>query len=180
MEILDIVHPYLQFVIGGNMILTLKSRKRVNFEDCDPLGHLNNVSYIRYFINEREDQLVENNILDLQDHARKTGNSWVVLSHNIKYVRPVHLGEKVEIWSRLLTYERSANLVEFLMFSPETRQLKSVMHSQFVYFSIHQKKMVEIKGRMKILLEQSCLYPHKSIKDFHVEDRIPHIKEELA
>ncbi len=177
---LGLIESILQFIIGGGMILTLKSRKRVNFEDCDPLGHLNNVSYVRYFINERENQLVENNILDLQDHARKTGNSWVVVSHNIKYVRPVLLGETVEIWSRLLTYERSANLVEFLMFSPETKQLKSVMHSQFVYFSIHQKKMAEIQGKMKSMLDQSCLYPHKSIKDFHVGDRISHIKKELA
>ncbi len=162
------------------MVLTLKSIKRVNFEDCDPLGHLNNVSYIRYFINEREDQLVENNILDLQDHAKKTGNSWVVVSHNIKYIRPVHLGEKVEIWSRLLTYELSTNLVEFLMFSPESRQLKSVMHSQFAYFSIQKKKMAEIEGRMKTLLEQSCLYPQTSMKEFPLEERIPHIKAELS
>jgi acyl-CoA thioester hydrolase len=31
----------------------------VRFNDCDPLGHLNNSKYIDYFLNAREDHLKE-------------------------------------------------------------------------------------------------------------------------
>jgi len=32
---------------------------KIRFQDCDPFNHLNNSKYIDYFINTREDQLLE-------------------------------------------------------------------------------------------------------------------------
>ncbi len=159
---------------------TLKSMKRVNFQDCDPLRHLNNLSYIQYFINCREDQLCEQKVFDINEHAMSTGNAWVVLSHNIKYIRPASLGEVVEIWSRSLTCENGNLLVEFFMFSPKDRKLKAVMHSRFAYCSIKKKRRIGMEGAIKDLVEETCLYPGRSILDFPLDSRVAEIQREIS
>ena len=42
----------------------LESKVKIRFQDCDPFNHLNNAAYINYFINAREDQILENYHLD--------------------------------------------------------------------------------------------------------------------
>ncbi len=158
----------------------LKSLKRVNFQDCDPLRHLNNLNYIQYFINAREDQLCGQKIFDISEHAMTTGNAWVVLSHNIKYIRPASLGEVVEIWSRSLTCENSNLLVEFFMFSPDDRKLKAVMHSRFAYCSIQKKRRIDMEGAIKNIVEESCLFPGSPILDFTLDNRVAEIQREIS
>jgi acyl-CoA thioester hydrolase len=43
----------------------LRSTKKIRFQDCDPFNHLNNGRYVDYYINSREDQLLENYNIDL-------------------------------------------------------------------------------------------------------------------
>lgn len=66
----------------------LVNKVKVRFQDCDPFNHLNNSKYIDYFINAREDHLLENYNLDIYTMALKEGISWVVASNQISYLRP--------------------------------------------------------------------------------------------
>ena len=159
------------------MIQTMKSIKRVNFEDCDPFSHLNNANYLTYFLNAREEQLRTNGILDILGHAEKTGKSWAVIAHDIRYLKPARMGEEVEIWSRMLTYNAFINLVEFVMVKPESRQLKSVMHSLFAYFSVKKAKPVKHEHEMADLFGKVSLFPDMKTTDFTIEDRIKQIKK---
>ena len=70
--------------------------QKVRFQDCDPFNHLNNSSYIDYFMNAREDQILENYQLDIYEHLRTTGQAWVVASNQISYIKPVMMNEKAE------------------------------------------------------------------------------------
>ena len=36
-----------------------ESKVAIRFQDCDPFAHLNNAKYIEYFINAREDHLIQ-------------------------------------------------------------------------------------------------------------------------
>lgn len=161
------------------MIKTMKSIQRVNFEDCDPFSHLNNANYIRYFITAREEQLRTNNVLDIFEHVRATGNGWAVTSHNIRYLKPSLLGEELEIWTRMLSFDRFRNLVEFVMLCPQKKQLKALMHSEFAYISIKQAKPVAVDDQTLGLFEQIALFPGKDLSTIEINDRLKQIKTEI-
>lgn len=36
------------------------STVKIRFADCDPIGHLNNVKYLEYMLNAREDHVEQN------------------------------------------------------------------------------------------------------------------------
>jgi YbgC/YbaW family acyl-CoA thioester hydrolase len=162
------------------MIQTMKTPKRGNFEDCDPFSHLNNTHYINYFLTAREEQLRTNGVLDIFEHVKATGNGWAVTAHNILYLKPSLLGEELEIWSRMLSFDRYKNLVEFVMICPEKNQLKSVMHSEFAYISIKKAKPVAIDDQMLNLFEQVSLFPGKEISSIEIKDRLKQIKTEIS
>lgn len=157
----------------------MKTLKRVSFEDCDPFAHLNNANYLTYFLNAREEQLRTNRILDILEHAKETGKSWAVISHNIKYLKPARMGEKLEIWSRMLTFNAFIDLIEFVMIEPVKHQLKSVMHSQLAYFSIKEAKPVKHDRQITQLFSQIALFPDEKINTFQIDNRIKHIKLQL-
>ncbi len=162
------------------MIKTMKSQKRVNFDDCDPFSHLNNTNYINYFLTAREEQLRTNDVLDIFEHVKATGNGWAVTAHNILYLKPSILGEELEIWSRMMTFDRFRNLVEFIMICPEKKQLKSVMHSEFAYISIKKAKPVPLDDQMLGLFKEVSLFPEKEISSIDIKDRLKQIKLEIS
>jgi YbgC/YbaW family acyl-CoA thioester hydrolase len=96
----------------------------IRFNDCDPLGHLNNSRYLDYFLNAREDHLRESYGVDLREWAQR-GDAFVVHSHEIRYLRPALYNESVMIQSSLIGVGDSWLLVELLMYDQE-RQLKAL------------------------------------------------------
>lgn len=157
----------------------MKAYRRVNFEDCDPFSHLNNSIYLNYFLNAREEQLRTHDVLDIFDHVSRTGKSWVVMSHNIQYIRPANLGEELEIWSRMLAHNKFINLIEFVMVGKESRQLKSVMHSQLAYISVKTGKPVAYEPELSELFDKVSLFPDEKVDGFDIRERIKLIKQEL-
>jgi acyl-CoA thioester hydrolase len=118
----------------------LKSFRKIRFQDCDPFNHLNNSKYIDYFINAREDQILENYGLDIFSIAEKQGLSWVVASHQINYLKPAFLMETVLIESLLLKYSSKSLLVEMSMWDENHQVLKSVLWTYFIHFNLRSQK----------------------------------------
>jgi len=52
-------------LISDKMNKIVKSKAKIRFQDCDPHNHLNNAQYIDYFMNAREDQLIEHFDFDI-------------------------------------------------------------------------------------------------------------------
>ena len=102
----------------------------VRFNDCDPLGHLNNGRYIDYFLNAREDHLRDHYGIDLRDWVSK-GIVFVVSQHEIRYLRPVLYNDRVAIQSMLIGWDEHSLMVEMLLFDAGRRQLKAVMWTRF-------------------------------------------------
>ncbi|HLX66453.1 MAG TPA: acyl-CoA thioesterase, partial [Puia sp.] len=83
----------------------------VRFNDCDPLGHLNNSKYLDYFLNAREDHLKEHYDIDLKVWVQQ-GNAFVVTAHDIRYLRPATYNESVAIRTALIGWGDTTLLVE--------------------------------------------------------------------
>lgn len=107
----------------------------IRFNDCDPMGHLNNARYIDYMLNAREDHLKQAYQITLPEYL-KQGIAWVVRRHDIQYVRPAFYNENVCIESRLIELGESHVLVEMLMFDEKQTTLKAIMWTNFTSIDV--------------------------------------------
>lgn len=121
----------------------LESKTKVRFQDCDPFNHLNNSKYIDYFINAREDQLINNFDIDIYKVAFTQGAGWVVGSHQISYLKPANTMEVITIQSQLLSYSPYSILVELRMYNEDKTELKAVMWSKFIHMDMKTKRATE-------------------------------------
>lgn len=110
----------------------------IRFNDCDPMGHLNNGRYIDYFLNAREDHLKDHYDIDLREWAGR-GIGFVVSHHQIRYLRSVNYNDKVLIQSALIGWSETTLLVEMLM-TDEAGQLKAIMWTEFTRIDPHTGK----------------------------------------
>lgn len=138
---------------------TLTSTATIRFQDCDPFNHLNNGNYINYFMNHREDKLMEEYDIDVYKMAKELGKSWVSGSNQIAYLRPALTMEKVYIESQLIGYTDSELQVEMRMYNENRTELKAVIWSGFVHFNLlkqkrdfHSKTLMELFANIYVPL----------------------------
>lgn len=112
------------------------SQSKIRFQDCDPFNHLNNASYINYFMNHREDMLVKHYDIDIYEMAKTIGMSWVSSNSQIAYLRPALLMETVTIESQLVHYTKSELYVEMRMYNNDKSELKSIIWCGFTHFNL--------------------------------------------
>lgn len=129
----------------------LSSTRKIRFQDCDPFNHLNNARYIDYFMNAREDQLIEHYDLNVYEEAKKYGKSWVVRSNQINYINPAHNMEEVLIESQLIKYSNKQLSVELIMWNKDKTHIKAFAWISFVHFNIatqkaetHEQRFIEL------------------------------------
>ncbi|KOY86370.1 thioesterase [bacterium 336/3] len=118
----------------------LKSKTKVRFQDCDPFNHLNNGKYLDYFMNAREDQLLEYYGLDIYKIAQETQKSWVVVSNQIAYFKPALLMEPIIIESQLINFTPKSIQIELRMFNEKQTELKAVNWVNFVHYDLTTQK----------------------------------------
>ncbi len=140
----------------------VESKTKVRFQDCDPFNHLNNGSYINYFINHREDAILEHYNLDMFAMAKQTGKSWVSSSNQIAYLKPAFLMETITITSQLFRKTDSELYVEMRMYNEDKSQLKAVIWCGFTHFNLLEQKRAIHAEDMNALFE-SILKPIDAI-----------------
>lgn len=159
-----------------NLPKLLESQTKIRFQDCDPFNHLNNGSYINYFMNHREDELIKNYDIDVYKMAHKIGKSWVSSSNQIAYLKPALLMEKVSIQSQLISYNNSELKVEMRMYNEDKTELKAVIWSGFVHFNLLTQKR-ETHSEALMQLFKAVKNP---IEATNFEARILQLKPKLA
>ena len=115
---------------------------KVRFQDCDPFSHLNNSRYLDYFINAREDQIMENYDLNIFDIAKKKGLGWVIGSNQIAYLKPALIMETIIIDSQLISITPRSLKVEMRMWNEKQTQLKSILWTNFIHFDLKTQKSI--------------------------------------
>ena len=130
---------------------TLQSTTKIRFQDCDPFNHLNNAAYLNYFVNAREDQILEQYGLDIYEMASTIGVSWVVGSNQIAYINPAFLMEEVIIESQLLNFDETSLFIELKMWNKDKTKIKAIMWSSIVHFNLmKQKREIHSEELMKL------------------------------
>jgi acyl-CoA thioesterase FadM len=136
---------------------TPASTHRIRFQDCDPFNHLNNGRYTDYFLNAREDHLLERYGLDIYAIARTTGRAWVVSESHIAYLRPANLTEEVLISSQVLGFGTRHVQVEMQMWDSGRKVLKALCWMNFVHFDLRVNKVAEHAEEHMRLFEEVVL-----------------------
>ncbi|MEP1487133.1 MAG: acyl-CoA thioesterase [Algibacter sp.] len=150
----------------------LSSNTKIRFQDCDPFNHLNNGSYINYFMNHREDALIDHYDIDIYKMAKQIGKSWVSSSNQIAYLKPAFLMESIVIESQLIQYSNSELKVEMHMYNKDKSHLKAVIWCGFVHFNLLAQKR-EIHSEDLMQLFKSVLNP---INGITFEERLSQLK----
>lgn len=125
----------------------------IDFQDCDPFGHLNNARYINYVMQARTQQLRDTYGFDIYEHTQKTGNGWVVGTTQISYLMPAKFNETVRIRTRLLHKDNFRIVPEAVMMSADGQRLHAVAWIEFVYVNIARGRPVKYEGEVNDLLE---------------------------
>lgn len=131
----------------------LETKTKVRFQDCDPFNHLNNAKYLDYFMNAREDQLLEYYNIDIFKIAKTELKSWVVTSNQIAYVKPAFTMENIVIESQLIQYTDKSLKVEMRMYNDAKTELKSLYWVNFVHFDLKTQRPIVHSEELMHLFE---------------------------
>jgi acyl-CoA thioester hydrolase len=126
-----------------NLVKVPESKLFVRFQDCDALGHLNNVRYFDYFLNTREEHTRHYYALNLMELSKKYRATWVVTNHQIAYLRPADLGENIIIQTQLIHFDKNSIVIEASMYNEARTHLKSLLWSTMRYVSVETARSTE-------------------------------------
>jgi acyl-CoA thioester hydrolase len=113
------------------------------------MGHLYNGRYLEYFMNAREDHLLNEYDMDLYAYTAETGNTWMVVQNQISYFREARLMEEVVISSRLLKMDDIKATAEMIMFDSKKSHIKSLLWVTFIHFNVRTKSVGPLSEEMK-------------------------------
>lgn len=156
-----------------NLPKLVTSDTKIRFQDCDPFNHLNNGSYISYFMNHREDMLIKYYDIDIYKMAKTIGKSWVSSSNQIAYLKPALLMEHVTIESQLIQFSNTALKVEMRMYNKDKSELKAIIWCGFVHFNLLTQSR-EQHSESLLQLFKNIINPVKNKTTF--EERIASLK----
>ena len=80
----------------------ISSPIKVRFSDCDPIGHLNNVKYLEYMLNAREDYVESYFGFNYEEYIKKTGCTWITVQNEIAYLKEVSPNHDVKISNKTI------------------------------------------------------------------------------
>lgn len=140
----------------------LESKALIRFQDCDPFQHLNNASYINYFINAREDQVLKEYALDFYKTAKETGLTWIVAQNQIAYFKPALVMEEVTIATQVIRTAEKSIVVEMKMFNSDSTELKALLWVTFIHYNMktgvsqhHNAKFTELFQRILLPVDEA-------------------------
>ncbi|AZI23640.1 acyl-CoA thioesterase [Chryseobacterium taklimakanense] len=113
---------------------------KVRFSDCDPIGHLNNVKYLEYMLNAREDHVEQFYGFTYEEYTRKTGCTWITIQNEIAYLQEVRYNSRVVISSKTIEIQDRISKVEILMKSEDGTKIFAVLWITVIYFNMKTRK----------------------------------------
>ncbi len=157
----------------------VESKAIIRFQDCDPLGHLNNSRYFDYFFNSREDQVPQVYEINPVSFFQKYDTNWVVYNHQIAYLRSAMPGEWIHVYSSAIYYDMDTKVTEYYMTDENKKVLKAVLWTISKYVdgktgkrTNHQQEVLDF---LKAIVVPDFDYHHH-----YFNDRIKEIKNSLV
>lgn len=139
---------------------------KIRFNDCDPLGHLNNARYLDYMLNAREDHSIEYYNIDYLTEAQKTGSTWVAIQNQIAYLKEVRFNVNVLIQSKVIHCTNKTVTVEILMYNEKKTKIHAVLWITSIYFNmVKRAKQEHSESEMQKLNEMLVEIPEKTFEE---------------
>lgn len=132
----------------------ISSIVKVRFSDCDPIGHLNNVKYIEYMMNAREDHVEAFYGFTYEDYIKETGCTWIAIQNEIAYLKEIRANKKVKITSKTIEITDRISKVEILMKSEDEKTIHSVLWLTVIYFNMRTRKSEPLTGDVRDRFEK--------------------------
>lgn len=142
----------------------MSAEVKIRFNDCDPIGHLNNVKYLDYMLNAREDHVEANYHFNYEEYAKKTGHTWIAIQNEIAYLKEVKANTKVIITSKTIEITDRTCKVEILMKSEDQKLVYAVLWTSAIYFDLKTRKSASQPQDIKQLFHE--YYVDLEQKDF--------------
>ena len=114
----------------------ISSTAKIRFSDRDPIGHLNNVKYIEYMLNAREDHVESFYGFTYEEYSRRTGCTWITIQNEIAYLKEVRYNSKVMITSKTIEVSDRISKIEILMKSEDGKTINAVLWMNIIYFNM--------------------------------------------
>ena len=114
--------------------------QKVLIRDCDPIGHLNNIQYLKYMQDAREDHIEELLGYTFEDYMKKTGCTWVTIKNEIAYLKEVRTNTKVKISSKSIVITDKIDTIEMLMTSEDGSDIHAVLWVSVIYFNMKTRR----------------------------------------
>lgn len=160
------------------MVKIPESSVLVRFQDCDPMQHLNNVRYLDYFLNAREEHTYTYYAFSLMEAVREYRSNWVVTNHQIAYLRPALHGENVIIQTKLVHVGQSTLVIEATMLDAARKHLKAMMWSEMRFVSLESgRPVMHPEPLLELLRKLEVTEASYDVSKF--QERIKALKQEL-
>ena len=122
------------------MAKELSTIAKVRISDCDPIGHLNNIQYLKYMQDAREDHIEELLGYTFEDYMKKTGCTWVTIKNEIAYLKEVRTNTKVKISSKSIVITDKIDTIEMLMTSEDGSDIHAVLWVRVIYINMKTRR----------------------------------------
>lgn len=122
------------------MLKEISTQAKIRFADCDPIGHLNNVKYLEYMLNAREDHVEQQFGFTYEEFTRQTGYTWIAIQNEIAYLKEVKYNSTVKISSHLIDFTGRTSKVEVRMTNLEGTITHAVLWITVIYFNLKTRK----------------------------------------
>jgi len=149
---------------------------KIRFIDCDPLGHLNNVRYLDYMLNAREDHVEEFYGFTYEEYTKKTGCTWVTIQNEIAYLKEVKYNTIVVITSKTIEIQDRTSKVELLMKSEDGKTIYAVFWLSVIYFNVKTRRS-EVQPQE--LVDMFSKY-HVELKQKDFQSRVKFLRSQNA
>lgn len=127
---------------------------KIRFSDCDPIGHLNNVKYLEYMLNAREDHVEQFYGFTYEEYMRETGCTWIAVQNDIAYLKEVRANTKVLVSSKTIEIGDLTSTVEILMKSLDESTIHAVLWIKVIYFNMKTRRAEVQPAETKALFEK--------------------------
>jgi len=119
---------------------------RIRYYECDPYGHVNNATYLRYATQAAMEASADAGY-DLEQYAA-LGTVWFIREAGIEYLRPVKYGDTLNVKTWVSDFRRVRSRREYEMTNAATGKLAARAYTDWVYLDAATSQPARIPPEM--------------------------------
>ena len=119
--------------------------------DCDMLGHVNNVEYLRYYESGRLDYF--HRVLDI-DTGRALQENLILADIQVTFLRQIHHPAALEVGTRVSRMGSSSFTIDCAIFAPGEDEPRSLSRAISVWFDYRSGRSKPIPAENRRIIEK--------------------------